>query len=137
MNDALDLTSLKNALSQLQTSLDYCHSPLAAQDKALFCQFRAASIHAFEYTYELSIKFIRRKLESMEASIYSIDSLSYRDLIRVSFEKGLVSTPEAWFLFREKRNITSHTYSEDKASSVYKITSEFLKEVQFLLAKLS
>jgi nucleotidyltransferase substrate binding protein (TIGR01987 family) len=137
MNDALDFTALKNAIGQLKTSLDYSQSQLAQHDEGLFYQFRAATIKAFEYTYEISIKFIRRYLETTEASSESIDALSYRDLIRVAYEKDLVHSPEAWFSFREKRNITSHTYNDDKAELVYTMMPDFLKEVEFLFKKLT
>lgn len=56
----LDLTSLRDALAALQTSLRYLAPDLAA-DPGVKDQFRAASIQAFEFTYELVFKFMKRQ----------------------------------------------------------------------------
>ena len=58
----LDYSSLVSAVSQLQKSFDYLHSDLARKDAELREQFRAATVQAFEFTYELAIKMIRRQL---------------------------------------------------------------------------
>ena len=58
----LDYSSLAQAVIQLQKSLDYLHSDLAREDSGLREQFRAATIKAFEYSYELAVKMIRRQL---------------------------------------------------------------------------
>ena len=130
------LTPLEQALEQLKTSLSFCDSDLAKKDRILFCQFRSAAIQAFEYTYELSIKFLRRHLESEESSNEAVDILGYRDLIRLACEKGLIDDPELWFQFREKRNITSHTYAENRADEVYKLLPSFLEKAKGLLSRI-
>lgn len=94
---------------------------------------RDSAIQRFEYTYELSIKLLRRQLEEMADVSTEIDHLSYRDLIRMGAEKGLINNPVLWFDFREKRNITSHTYDEARAEEVYKVLPVFAEESLFLL----
>ena len=49
----LDLSSLREALAALNTSLRYLESDLAANPDVKD-QFRAAAIQAFEFTYELA-----------------------------------------------------------------------------------
>ena len=61
---ALDLSSLRDALAALNASLGYLESDLA-KDAALKDQFRAAAIQAFEFTYELAFKFMKRQLEEI------------------------------------------------------------------------
>jgi len=61
----IDVTPLRNALGRLQKSLAYCGSELAASDPGLAEQFKAAAIQAFEFTYELSHKTLRRQLEAL------------------------------------------------------------------------
>lgn len=56
----LDLSSLENAIAQLEQSLSYFHSPIVQQDSGLALQLRAAAIQAFEFTYELSWKMLKR-----------------------------------------------------------------------------
>ncbi len=60
----LDLSSLREALAALSTSLRYLESDLAA-DPDVKDQFRAAAIQAFEFTYELAYKFMKRQLEQV------------------------------------------------------------------------
>lgn len=61
---------------------------------------------------------IRRRLELDAASPTEIDFSSFRDLMRTTAEKGLVTNVEAWFRYRQLRNITSHTYDSVKARMV-------------------
>ena len=56
----LDYTSLESAVAQLRKSFDYLHSDLARKDTDLREQFRAATIQAFEFSYELAVRMIRR-----------------------------------------------------------------------------
>lgn len=133
----LDLSSFKKAINQLEKSLFFCNSDLAKQDHDLFLQFRSASIQAFEFTYELSWKMLKRYLEMTEPNPSEIDSLSFANLIRLSNEKGLLlSDLKKWVVYRSNRNITSHTYDDDKAEQVFLHLPEFLKEAQHLYDKL-
>jgi len=58
----LVLSPFEKALDQLRKSLDFMNSPKAKEDPALYEQFRGACIQAFEYSYELAVKMIRRQL---------------------------------------------------------------------------
>lgn len=133
----LDLSSFKNAIGQLETSLSYSRSEPALKDEGLFQQFRAATIHAFEYTYEQAWKMLKRHLEMSEPSIENIDGLSFPALIRTGFEKGLLkSSWDVWQGYRDSRNATSHAYNEKKAREVYAAIPAFLDEARFLLKEL-
>jgi nucleotidyltransferase substrate binding protein (TIGR01987 family) len=132
----LDLTVLEKALKQLEQSLSYLRSDLAARDAGLRAQFRAAAIQAFEFTYELSIKMIRRQLAQISAVPSELAEMAYRDLIREAAAAGLVVDPESFFLYRDIRNITAHTYDEAKAERVLSVLEEFRKDVVVLLKEL-
>ncbi len=136
MNNKLDISSLDKAIKQLKKSMKFACSDLAKQNNELFFQFRAATIQGFEFTYELAIKFLRRQLEQIEASSEIVEQLGFKDLLRLGAMRGLINSPEAWFNFREQRNITSHIYDENKAQDVYEIIPEFLEEVQFFFSAL-
>ena len=97
---------------------------------------RDSAIQRFEYTYELSVKLLKRKLEDMASSAEEIDHMGFKDVIRTGAEKGLIDEPEAWFEYRKKRNITSHTYDEKKAEEVYGILKDFAEKASVLLTKL-
>ena len=131
----LDITPLKNAANQLEQSLIYTEGELAKKDPKLHLLLRAAAIQAFEFTFELSIKMLERQLNIM-AIAANIDKLAYRDLLRVGAEKGLIDNPVVWFDYREKRNITSHTYDIAKAELIYKVLPEFLRHVRSFIKHL-
>jgi nucleotidyltransferase substrate binding protein (TIGR01987 family) len=99
-------------------------------------EVRDACIQRFEYTFELSIKTIKRYLEQEMPIPEQLDQLNYRDLLRIAFEAGLVAQAESWFQYREARNQTSHTYDERKAGSVYAILPSFIEDTRFLLTQL-
>lgn len=133
----LDLTSLENAIVQLEEALEYCHSDLAKNDPRLARHLRAAAIQAFEFTYELSFKMLKRFLEGTEANPAAIGDLSFKGIIRYGFEKGLVKREtKEWEIFRQDRGTTSHAYNEEKAQDVFESIPDFLEEAKFLLAQL-
>ena len=133
----LDLTPLEKAIKRLYKSLEYYHSEMAKKDHELLLQFMAATIQSFEFTYELCSKFIQRYLKLVEPSVVIIDEMSFPDIIRTASARGLLLNEWGeWKQYRDKRNITSHTYDELKAHEVMKIVPQFLEEAQYLLAKL-
>jgi nucleotidyltransferase substrate binding protein (TIGR01987 family) len=128
----LDIVAFEKALSQLEKSLEYLHSELACQDVGLREQFRAATIQAFEYSYELGTKMLRRQLEQISANPAEIREMVFMDLIRTGAEAGLVKQVPDYRVFREMRNITSHTYDAAKAEEVLSIMKSFVSEMHFL-----
>jgi nucleotidyltransferase substrate binding protein (TIGR01987 family) len=133
----LDLTSLQNAIAQLEEALEYCNSDLAKKDPRLARHLRAAAIQAFEFTYELSFKMLKRFLEETEANPAAVDDLSFKGIIRRAFERALVKREaKEWENFRKDRGSTSHAYNEEKAQDVFESIPEFLEEAKFLSAQL-
>jgi nucleotidyltransferase substrate binding protein (TIGR01987 family) len=119
----IDSTLLEKAIASLD-------EVLALEETAII---RDSAIQRFEYTYELAVKLLRRKLEDMAESAEQIEHMGYRDFMRFAAEKGLINDPVIWFDYREKRNATSHTYNEKKALEVYSILHAFAKDAYFLL----
>ncbi len=129
----IDISSLENAIKQLEISLSYTESDLAEKDGGIALQFRAASIQAFEYTYELAHKMLKRYLEDTEPSPDLIESMTFQELIRTGAERGLLlNSWDIWKAYRKARGSTSHTYNEDSAVSVFSNIPQFLEEVRFL-----
>lgn len=94
---------------------------------------RDSAIQRFEYTYGLAISSIKRQIQNMSADRIEVDAIHFQDLLRTAAENGLIDDPTAWFKFREMRNITSHTYNEEKAEKVYSILNDFAKSAEYLL----
>ena len=131
----IDYEPLRKSIEQLQTSLRYRQSDLALNDKEIGKQFRAAAIQAFEFCFEIGIKMLRRRLEAI-LTTPEVERLSYRDLLRISAEKGFIDDPQAWFRYREMRNITSHSYDESKAEMIASVLPEFAGKAIYLLHEL-
>lgn len=131
----LDVKALRDAICALEKSVAYLRSDLA-RDQGLRDQFRAASIQGFEFTYEVAHKMIKRQLEQIAASPALVDAMSYMQLIRSAAESGLVTDVARFKDYRDKRNITSHTYNPAKAEEIVGILDGFLIDVRFLLEEL-
>jgi nucleotidyltransferase substrate binding protein (TIGR01987 family) len=129
--EKLDVSSFRNAVASLEEALTEHHKDT---DNRLI---RDATIQRFEYTYELSHTMLKRYLEISEASAQNVDQMSFSNLIRTGSERGLLLNGWAsWKQYRDARNMTSHTYDEDKAIQVCAIIPQFFSDAQFLLAQL-
>jgi nucleotidyltransferase substrate binding protein (TIGR01987 family) len=126
----------EKALGQLEKSLYYVSSELASRDVELRQQFRAAAIQAFEYTYELSFKMLRRMLEQIVPNPGELREMAFMDLIRTAAEAGLIQDVAAFRVYREMRNITSHTYDEEKAEQMLTVLDQFVIDMRFILVEL-
>lgn len=118
----LILTPFEKAVASLEEAL--------AQPKTDY--LRDATIQRFEYTFELAIKMIKRSLEKWPEGT-TIDQQTYRDMIRMAAEAGLITDPKAWFEYREARNVTSHAYDEKLAEKVYATVKKFAPDAKKLL----
>jgi nucleotidyltransferase substrate binding protein (TIGR01987 family) len=126
----LDFSSFANALASLQRVL--LRSAGEPRDEDL----RDACIQRFEYTYELAFKMLKRQLEQELPSTDELDHQPFKEIIRIGAERGLIADPQRWFDYRDKRNITSHTYDEAKAREVYSVLSDFATDASDLLIRL-
>lgn len=127
---SLDLSPFGKALASLDRAVE--RSQAHPEDE----EVRDSVIHRFEYSYELAWRMLKRQLEAEVPSPATLDQLNFRDLLREGAERGLVADPQAWFRYREARNITSHTYDEDKARQVYEVALDFLPAARDLLDRL-
>jgi nucleotidyltransferase substrate binding protein (TIGR01987 family) len=126
----LDLTPLERALAALQRGLLRWQS--APDDEEL----RDACIQRFEFTFELCWKMLKRRLELDLPNASEVDGMSYRVLMRAGAEQGLLSDVAPWWVYRDKRNITSHTYDAAKAMDVAGVLPDFARDAAALLAAL-
>ena len=132
----LDYSSLESAVAQLQRSFDYLHSDLAQEDSGLYEQFRAATIQAFEFSYELAIKMIRKQLAQIVANPDALREMDFADLMRDAANAGIIRDPPSYMRYRELRNATPHTYNAEQAEETVDAADEFLRDMRFLLQEL-
>lgn len=126
----IDLTALQRAINSLDEAI------IRAKQEKNDELIRDGVIQRFEYTFELSIKMLKRILEKISLYPNEIDHYSYHQLLREAAEKGLIVNVESWIHYRYQRNITSHVYHQDKAISVFKTSLQFIDDAKLLLSQL-
>lgn len=132
----IDYSAFESSVRQLDTSLRYLNSDMARKDPELRKQFRAATIQAFEYNYDLAAKMIRRQLSEIVLNPPELREMPFMDLMRTAADAGLIRDARPFHGYREKRNITSHTYNEERAEEVVTIMDSFLQDMRGLLGEL-
>lgn len=110
---------------------------MATLDDVTRLGLRAGVIQNFEVCYELCVKLLKRQLVLDAVSASEIDTLNFKDLLRLAAQKGLIASPERWFSYRTQRNQTVHAYDEATAQQVYEAASDFLSDAQDLLMRLA
>ncbi|MFZ3141655.1 HI0074 family nucleotidyltransferase substrate-binding subunit [Polaromonas sp.] len=126
----LELTPFRNALASLERGLMRHRANLADEE------VRDACIQRFEYCFELSWKMLKRQIETELGNTAEVDSYSKRTLFRVAAERGLIRSPEPWFVYLVQRNKTSHAYDARVAAEVAAVLEGFLRDAQAVLATL-
>lgn len=69
---------------------------------------RSGLVQTFEFTFELAWKTLKDYLESE-----GITAQSPRETIQQAFKSSYISDGDLWIDALEKRNLLSHTYSEE------------------------
>ncbi|MFE8644668.1 HI0074 family nucleotidyltransferase substrate-binding subunit [Sphingomonas sp. NCPPB 2930] len=132
---AIDLAPLRNAFSQLSEALMLWEAEPAAS--VLKRHLRAAAIQSFEFTYELSLRMMRRVLIERSLAADLVQDLSFNDLLRAGADAGLLGDQQAWRRWRAMRNATSHTYDESKAQEVAESLATFTTDALALMQALT
>ena len=134
----LDLSSLRKAIDSLEKTLKVAENKSLATelDNDVKDAVRAGVIQNFEFTYELCWKFMRRWLRENADVEEAEYPRTRKELFRLAARSGLIRDPLLWFSYSDARNLTSHTYDEDKAESVYETAVDFLEDARHLLDRL-
>lgn len=130
----IDLSPLRKALGLLTEALQFWQDQ--PEGSALKPHLRSAVIQSFEFTYELSVRLLRRVLIERAESADLVADMSFNDLLRKGADAGFVADPIAWRGWREMRNVTSHAYDEAKAQEVAVGAASFASDAALLLGKL-
>lgn len=135
MNHKLDLAALREVVTSLDEGLEVVGDPdwFIEQSEKVKNTLISGVVKNFEFVYEISVKMIKRAIEIESASPAEVDESSFRDLMRMAGEKGLVADVEAWFRYRRMRNVTAHTYDHEKARHVYRDSAAFVDDARSLL----
>lgn len=124
-------TSLVETIEELADTVWFEQQKPIIQDTLI-----AGAIQKFEFVYELSLKMIKRQLKVIAIADDFVEAESFMDILRQALKYGLIDDMNSWVAYRQMRNITSHTYDQNKAMLVYEQISDFLLSSQFLLEQL-
>ena len=133
---SLSLTSLEKAVSALERSVRISGEEMNNLHPDLQETVRAGVIQNFEVSYEQSWKMIQRWIKENQSSEEAENSRTRKDLFRWAARLGLILDPEPWFEYGESRNLTAHTYDQDKAEEAFRIAGEFVADAKYLLQQL-
>lgn len=138
MTDKLNLNvldaafySLEQTVVQISDRNWFDMQPSIVQDTLI-----AGTIQKFEFVYELSLKMMKRQLQQDAINTDDIGAYGFKDILREALRFGLIKDMSKWVAYRDMRNITSYTYDQEKAMSVYAQIDDFLIESRFLLEQL-
>ena len=123
MSEKLHIEPLEKAILSLQKALN-----VEPVDDIV----RDAVIQRFEYSFELSWKFMKRYLKDFAG----IEEHQIKEIFRESAKIGLIDNPENWFDYYKARNLTSHTYNEETAEETFKYAQQFIHDATQFLANL-
>jgi nucleotidyltransferase substrate binding protein (TIGR01987 family) len=121
------LKNFQQAFKQLEAAVSLFNS------RQLSDLEKQGLIQAFEFTHELAWTTLKDYFEYQGNPSIT----GSRDAAREAFQKGLIQNGDPWMEMIKSRNQTSHTYNEGVATEIIdRITSQYFKEFQHLLAKL-
>lgn len=123
MANELNIEPLEKALLSLEKAL-----AIKPPDEIV----RDATIQRFEYSFELSWKFMKRYLREYAG----IEEHQIKEIFRQSAKIGLIKKPESWLGYHKARNLTSHTYNEKIAEETYRFAVSFSGDANYLLEQL-
>ena len=127
----LDISALENAENRLNEMLARYKNE--ANDEAV----RDSIIQRFEFTYSIALKTLRKYFIERAFILEEVNQMSFNEMIRTASQLNLIkSNLEKWTIYREMRNMTSHTYDEEIALQVVSIIPDFSDEITYLLTKL-
>jgi nucleotidyltransferase substrate binding protein (TIGR01987 family) len=114
LGGAIDIESLLKSQRSLGSALGKAKTDLE----------KFGAIQLFECSFELAWKTMRRILMSKGLVINNP-----RDVIREAAANSYIENPQAWFVFLDQRNLTTHTYDEAVAEKIFATLPQFYGEL--------
>ncbi len=126
-------------MEKLKERLESCQAALDTLDEALRLPFsiivRDAAIQRFQYSFESAWKLLKGYLEQQEGVVCG----SPKSCFREALQNGLLSREETemCLLMTDDRNLTSHTYLEALAASIYGKLPAYLIAMHTLASRIA
>lgn len=111
------LRNYKQALARLEEALAVNEPDQFVHD---------AAIKRFEFTYELAWKLLKVLMEYKGGE----DVRFPRDIFKEAYAKGLLENGEIWLDMLNDRNLSSHTYNQERALEIFgRVKNRYLAEL--------
>ncbi len=123
----LDISKLNDCIISLKQCLvDYKNN----EDTTVQQYIEDACVKRFEYTVETAWKLMKKylKLEYGKTE----QELTMNNIFRFMEGYGLIKSWEAWRFYYDKRNDTSHEYSQLKAKQILELLDNLIKDCDYL-----
>lgn len=116
-------------------TLKECYSDYIIQEDSKIKEYiKDSCVKRFEYTYEtakkMMNKYLKKEFDKTE------QDLSINNIFREMYGLNLIEDFENWVNYREKRNDTSHEYSQAKSNAIVEIIPSFIQDVDYLIKAL-
>ena len=134
--ESIDYSRLQKALLSYKDTIDLYNEYTTenAEQRKINSQV-AAVIQNFEFTIEIAWKSIQKWL--IEHGAHSNAFESKGKMFKIAAEEGLIDDPEAWLHFYRSRNLSSHTYGEEMAQTVFQTALSFYQFAEKLNQKIN
>ena len=133
---SLNLDSIEKSIDALQRSVNISEAEMMNLNPDIKETVRAGVIQNFEVAYEQCWKMIQRWIKENRSTAEAENPRTRKDLFRLAARQGLIADPIPWFEYGESRNLTAHTYDQDKAEEAFLIAKKFVADAQYLLDQL-
>lgn len=91
-------------------------------------------IQRFEFTYELAWRLMKAYLEYEGIAVVNSPRAAFKE----AFAAGLIFDGDVWIDMIDDRNLTAHTYNEERAKEIYnKIREKYFAQFAAFDAKMS
>lgn len=126
---SLNMDSLRRAIASYERAIHVIDMRMKDADESELEVLRAGLIQNFEFTYELSWKFMKRWIETnIQQDL--VTGVPRIELFRRAAESKLIDDVMQWMVYHKARNRTSHIYDEDTSLEVYEVAKEFFEDVK-------
>ena len=114
--------NFNRAFAKLQETVDSLNPNEDGFEDTLSELEKERLIQRFEYTHELAWNVMKDYIEYQGAT----DVGGSRDATRSAFKIGLIADGEQWMDMIKSRNLTTHTYNEETADTIFtKIVTDY------------
>jgi len=127
----LDITNLKKCIDSLKNcTKDYKNSTEESTKEYI----KDACIKRFEFTVETAWKLMKKYLKLVYGK--TDKELTMNNIFRLMEGYGFIKSWEKWHDYYDRRNDTSHEYSEEKSLKVLNEADNLTKDCEFLYNQL-